>query len=198
MSLQKIDTRNTIIILMIMVVASMRLLTYGLSLSYPYAMSNFTPFGAIALFGGVYFTDKWKAYITVLIALFLSDIPLNYFYTGKVVLFNSHSLWVYLVFAITVLIGSFIKKTTIVNIGLASLASVAIHWLVIDLPWLYGTMYPHTLSGYGQSLIAAIPFERNMICADIVFGAMLFGGFELAKSRYTFLRTGPTQPSLSR
>ena len=188
MTLQKINTRNTIIILMIFVVASMRLVTYQLSLSYPYAMSNFTPFGAIALFGGAYFTNKWKAYLAVFIALFLSDIPLNYFYTGKLVLFDSHSLWVYLIFGITVFIGSFIKKANVVNVGVASLLAVFIHWLIIDLPWLYGTMYPHTLAGYGQSLIAAIPFERNMICADVFFSAILFGGFELAKNRYTFLR----------
>ncbi len=61
--------------------------------------------------------------------------------------------------------------------------------LLTDLPWLYGTYYPHTLAGYGQSLVAAIPFEKNMLFGDIVFCAILFGGFELAKSKYTVLRT---------
>ena len=152
-------------------------------------MSNFTPFGAIALFGGAYFTDKWKAYIVVLIALFLSDIPINYLNTSKLSFFHLGSLWVYLIFGIMVFIGSRIKKANILNVGLASLVSVAAHWLIIDLPWLYGTLYPHTITGYGQSLVAAIPFERNMLCADVVFCAILFGGFELAKSKYTFLRS---------
>jgi hypothetical protein len=39
------------------------------------------------------------------------------------------------------------------------------------------------------SLVAAIPFEKNMILGDILFGAILFGGFELAKSKYTVLQT---------
>ena len=50
-------------------------------------------------------------------------------------------------------------------------------------------MYPHTLAGYGQSLVAAIPFEKNMILGDMLFGLILFGGFELAKRKYTVLRT---------
>jgi hypothetical protein len=57
------------------------------------------------------------------------------------------------------------------------------------MPWLYGNLYPHTLAGYGQSLVAAIPFEKNMLLGDAIFGLILFGGFELAKSKYTTLRT---------
>jgi hypothetical protein len=49
-------------------------------------------------------------------------------------------------------------------------------------------MYPN-INGYFQSLVAAIPFEKNMILGDLVFGLMLFGGFELAKTKYTVLRS---------
>jgi hypothetical protein len=189
MSLQKINTRSVVLVLMIVAAAAMRLVVYQLSLTYPYEMSNFTPFGAIALFGGAYFTDKWKAYLIVLIALFLSNIPINFFYTSKVIFFTVSSIPMYFIFALMVLIGTLIRKATVVNIGIFSLICVALHWLLSDLPWLYGTMYPHTLSGYGQSLVAAIPFERNMIIADIVFCTILFGGFELAKNRYAILRS---------
>jgi len=185
MSLQKINTRTIVLILMIVGAAAMRLVSY----KFPYLLSNFTPVGAIALFGGAYFTDKWKAYVVVLITLFASDILINYLYTSKWVLWYGGSFWVYLTFAIMVFIGSLIKKATVVNVGIASLISIAIHWLIIDLPWMYGTLYPHSLNGYGQSLVAAIPFERNMLLGDILFCAILFGGFELAKSKYTALRS---------
>jgi len=183
MTLQKVNTRNTVLILMIVAAGAFRLVSY----KYPYVLSNFTPVGAIALFGGAYFTDKWKAYLVPLLTLFLSDIALNYLYTSKLV-FYSDSLWMYLCFAIMVFIGSLIKKATIVSVALAALVSVAIHWLITDLPWLYGNLYPHTLAGYGQSLIAAIPFEKNMLFGDALFGLILFGGFELAKSKYSTLR----------
>jgi hypothetical protein len=185
MTLQKINTRNTVLILVIVLAAAFRLLSY----KYPYVLSNFTPVGAIALFGGAYFTDKWKAYVVPLLALFLSDIALNYLYSSKWVLWNSDSFWVYLSFAIIVFVGSLIKKANVLNVFLASLVAVAIHWLITDLPWLNGNLYPHTLAGYLQSLAAAIPFERNMLLGDIVFCAVLFGGFEFAKSKYSTLRS---------
>lgn len=185
MTLQKINTRNTVLILMIIVATLFRLVSY----KYPYVLSNFTPVGAIALFGGAYFTDKWKAYLVPLLALFTSDILINYLYTSKWVFWYSGSIWVYLCFAIMVFIGSLIKKATFVSVLLASIISVIIHWLIMDLPWLYGTLYPHTLAGYGQSLLAAIPFEKNMLLGDALFGLILFGGFELAKSKYNTLRT---------
>jgi len=187
MSLQKINTRTIVLILMIVAAAAMRLVSY----KFPYILSNFTPVGAIALFGGAYFTDKWKAYLVVLLTLFASDILINYLYTSKWVLWYGGSFGVYLAFALMVLVGSFIKKANVANVGLASLVAVCIHWLVTDMPWINGTgsLYPHNLAGYGQSLVAAIPFERNMVLGDIVFCAILFGGFELAQRKYTFLRS---------
>jgi len=184
MTLQKVNTRNTVLVSMIVAAAAFRFVSY----KYPYVLSNFTPVGAIALFGGAYFTDKWKACLVPLITLFLSDMLLNFLYTSKVV-FYSESLWMYLCFAIIVFIGSLIKKATVVSVLLASIVSVVIHWLFIDMPWLYGNLYPHTLAGYGQSLVAAIPFEKNMLFGDLLFGLILFGGFEFAKNKYNVLRT---------
>ena len=183
MSSQKIHTRSIVLILMIVAATAMRFVSY----KYP-ALSNFTPVGAIALFGGVYFSDKWKAYLVPLLAIFVSDIFINYLYTAKWVLYYSGSVWMYICFAIMVFIGTLVEKVNVLNVAVASLAGVAIHWLIMDLPFLYGTMYPHTIAGYGQSLINAIPFERNMILGDVLFGAILFGGFELAKSKYTVLQ----------
>jgi hypothetical protein len=187
MTLQKINSRNTVLVLMIVAAAAFRLVSY----KYPYVLSNFTPVGAIALFGGAYFTDKWKAYLVPLLALFASDIVLNYLYSFKWVLWDTGSFWVYLSFAVIVLVGSLIRKANVLNVFLASIVAVAIHWLITDLPWVNGgNLYPHTFAGYLQSLAAAIPFERNMLLGDVVFCAILFGGFEFAKSKYAFLRSG--------
>jgi hypothetical protein len=183
MTLQKINTRNTVLVLMIVAAAAFRLLSY----KFPYVLSNFTPVGAIALFGGAYFTDKWKAYLVPLLALFASDIVLNYFYSSKWTLLDSSSIMVYICFALIVFVGSLIKKANVLNVFAASLVAVVLHWLLTDLP--FGNLYPHTFAGYMQSLVAAIPFEKNMLYGDIVFSAILFGGFELAKNKYTVLRT---------
>lgn len=183
MTLQKINTRNTVLVLMIIAAAAFRFVSY----KFPYVLSNFTPVGAIALFGGAYFTDKWKAYLVPLLTLFASDLLLNRLYSGNWEIFNSSSIMVYICFALIVFLGTLIKKANVLNVFAASLAAVVLHWLLTDLP--FGSLYPHNLSGYMESLAAAIPFERNMLFGDIVFCAVLFGGFELAKSKYTFLRT---------
>ena len=186
MTLQKINTRNTVLVLMIVAAAAFRLLSY----KYPYGLSNFTPVGAVAIFGGTYFTDKWKAYLVPLGALFVSDLILNYLYSQRLIVDYSATIWVYLSFAIMVFIGTRIKKVNVLTVAGASLLSVVIFWLLTDFPWLYGGgLYPHTILGYEHSLIAAIPFQRNMLFGDAAFGLLLFGGFELAKRKYTVLRT---------
>ncbi|WP_255486817.1 DUF6580 family putative transport protein [Mucilaginibacter sp. SP1R1] len=174
-------TRNIVLILMIVVAAVFRLLAFKYK-----DLSNFNPVGAIAIFGGVYFADKWKSYVTVLLALFGTDIIINYLYFSKLTLWYSGAEWTYLAFILMILVGSLIKKVNVLNVVLASVASVLIHWLLTDLP---GTLYPHTLAGYGTSLVNAIPFEKNMVYGNLLFGFILFGGFELAKTKYTFLNT---------
>src|ERR1700761_729923 len=112
MTLQKVNTRNTVLVLMIVAAAAFRFLSY----KYPYVLSNFTPVGAIALFGGAYFTDKWKAYLVPLVALFLSDIALNYLYSSKLMLWYDGTFGVYLSFALIVFVGSLIKKASVLNV----------------------------------------------------------------------------------
>src|SRR5580704_6392209 len=125
MSLQKINTRTIVLILLIVAAGAERLINY----KFPYILSNFTIVGAMAIFGGAYFTDKWKAYLAVLLTLFASDVLINYLYTSKWVLWYGGSFWVYLTFVIMVFIGSLIKKANVANVAVASLVSICIHWL---------------------------------------------------------------------
>jgi hypothetical protein len=145
----------------------------------------------MALFGGAYFSDKWKAYLVPLLTLFVSDIALDYIYFHKFMFFYDGALVVYLVFAMMVFIGSYIKKVNVSNVLAASVVSVLVHWIVTDNPWIHADLllYPKNLFGYGQALIAAIPYEKNMLLGNLIYGAILFGGFELAKSKFAVLRT---------
>jgi len=182
MSKQNINTRNIVLVLIIVFITVMRLLTFKYQ-----SWSNFTPVGAIAIFSGLYFSEKWKAYAMILVTFFLSDVIINHYYTAHWSLWSNYTFWNCLCFAIVVFIGSFIKKINIATGLLIILAPVLIHWLVMDLPWI--SFYPNTLAGYGESLTKAIPFEMKMFYGDIVFGFILFGGFELAQNKYTVLRS---------
>jgi hypothetical protein len=186
MSLKKIDTRTIVLVLLIIAATAMRFVSY----KFQGVLSNFTPVGAIAMFGGVYFTDKWKAYVVVLISLVLSDMLINNLYSGQFVTSASDTFWNCICFSIIIFIGSLIKKINLAT-GLAIILSpVLVHWLIMDMPWINNAqgLYPKTLTGYGAALVAAIPFEKNMLLGDILFGFGLFGAFELAKSKYTALR----------
>src|ERR1035437_538957 len=75
---KKINPRFVLILLMIIATGSLRLLTVKTG----GAFFNFTPIGAMALFGGVYFTQRWKAIVFPLLTLFLSDLVIQRFFYG--------------------------------------------------------------------------------------------------------------------
>ena len=186
MSSQKIVTRNLVLILLIIAATAMRFVSY----KFQGVLSNFTPVGAIAMFGGVYFADKWKAYVVVLLSLVLSDAIINNLYTSQFVTSYSDTFWNCVCFSLIIFVGSLIRKINIGTSLIILFAPVLIHWLIMDMPWINDAqgLYPKTIAGYGAALIAAIPFEKNMLLGDIAFGFILFGGFELAKTKYAILR----------
>lgn len=184
MSLQKTNTRNAVLMLMIIAATAMRFVSY----KFP-VLSNFSAIGAIAIFGGVYFTDKWKAYVVVLLTMICSDAIVNYLSASKLS-WTGDTFWNCICFALVIFIGSLIKKINWANGLVILFAPVLIHWLIMDMPWINdaGGLFPKTINGYLAALSAAVPFEKNMLLGDILFGALLFGSFELAKRRYTALR----------
>lgn len=186
MLLQKSNTRTVVLILMILAATAMRLVSYEFKF-----LSNFTPVGAIAIFGGVYFEDKWKACLVVLLTFILSDLLINHLYNAGYPPVSGDTFWNCICFVIAVLIGAAIKKVNFATGVIVLLAPVTVHWLIMDMPWINdaGGLYPKTLAGYGASLIAALPFEKNMLFGDALFGLLLFAGFELAQTKFIKLRT---------
>ena len=183
MSLKNLNTKNWILFFLILAAAATRFIPLNGDATW----FNFTPVGAIALFGGTYFNNRLKAYLVPLSILFISDIFINHAYTGTWTLFYGGFPTVYLCFAIMVFIGSLVKKVNVGSVFLASVAGVFIHWILSDIePWLAGTMYSKDINGYFQALVAAIPFERNLLFGNIIFSALLYGSFELAKSKLSF------------
>lgn len=189
MSLQKFNPRFVVLLLLMIVAAAMRI-PNAASLS---PLSNFTPIGAMALFGGAYFQKNWKAYAFPLLTLLASDIVINtVVHQGKFGIMYSGWYWTYAAFALMVLTGKIVlKKITVKNIVIASLATVFIHWIVTSPACilLEGSMYPKTWAGYYTSLIAAIPYERNFIIGTLLYSGVLFGLFEWMKQRYSALQT---------
>ena len=184
---QKFNPRILVLIGFMIAVAVLRIVlnpTSGFAF-----LSNFTPIGAMALFGGAYFKSN-KAFLFPLLTLWLSDILLSRFvYNNEWQLFYGGFYWVYGAFILMVITGKILlKKVSVTNILVSALVITFIHWIVSDLGvWMSGTMYPKTMAGYWACLTAAIPFERNFLAGALLYSAIMFGAFEWMKSKYPSL-----------
>jgi hypothetical protein len=171
--------RLAAILTAILVAAAMRLLPHP---------PNFSPIGAMALFGGAYFGRRALAFAAPLGALLLSD---------AVIGFHSGMLYVYGSVALVVLIGwAVAKRITPLGIAAAAVASSALFFIVTNFGvWLKGLYYPQTLSGLAECYLAAIPFFQNTLAGDLFFSALLFGGFALLERRIPLLRARQLRPA---
>ena len=131
---------------------------------------NVTPITAVALFSGVYFTNKKYAFIIPLTAMLLSDMVLG---------FSSISLFVYAAFILVGFIGIASKKMTVKTILLSSISFFVITNFGV---WLLA--YPKSLNGLLECYTLAIPFFRNSLIGDFVFSGILYYGFEFVSKKY--------------
>jgi hypothetical protein len=144
---------------------------------------NVSPVAAMALFGGVYFTDRRLAFVLPFAALLLSDLLIG---------LHDTMLFVYAGFALTVLVGIYIRsKLSVTRIAMATVFSSLLFFALTNLGvWLTSGMYPATASGLTQAYVAGIPFLQNSLLGNLAFTALMFGGFALLQQRYPVLRQG--------
>lgn len=191
MSNVKISPRNTVLLLIIVFTAIVRL-TGAINMEYnPFVV--FTPIGAMALFGGSYFRGNIKPFLLPLVALLASDVVLSFtaYSSFRVGLLYPGWFWVYLAFGLMTMAGKIlIKRVTIRSVGLATLVTVMIHWLVSDIGGCLAEVNTAgVLSTYRQRLISALPYELNFLAATSIYSAILFGTFEWMQRRNPSLRT---------
>ncbi|HRI80343.1 MAG TPA: hypothetical protein PLR06_12490 [Cyclobacteriaceae bacterium] len=191
MATHSLQPRTTTLIIMILAAAGFRLIQSSNVFSI---LSNVTPVGAIALFGGCYFKENWKAFLVPLTALALSDLVLNLvFYFDYWTFYFSGVIWIYGSFALMVVMGRYIKRVTALRVVLSGIAAALVHYIITDFGvWVEGILYPRTMSGLMQCYYAAIPYLRNMLVGNLVFCAVLFGAFEWMQRKYPALRIQPS------
>ncbi len=179
----KLKENTALIVIMILIAAMTRLIPH-----YP----NFTAVGAVALFGGAYLSKR-MAFIVPLLALFVSDLLLNNlvyanmfpeFYSGFTI-FSAQSLPVYGAFIVVIVIGMIlIKKVNLKSVlGSAVLASGVFFLITNFAVWAGSLIYPKNIEGLIACYTAAVPFFWNTLFGNVLFAAILFGGYEWARSR---------------
>jgi uncharacterized protein DUF6580 len=143
---------------------------------------NFTPIGALALFGGAYFASKRQALIVPLLSLMIGDAI-----TG----FHKLIPFVYTSFLVSVAIGFWLRrKRSATRMGAATLAGAIQFFLVTNFAvWVTSIgSYPKTAAGLAACYIAGIPFFWNTLAGDAFYAAVLFGGMALAERKFPALR----------
>ncbi len=193
---QTFNPRVLTLLCFILAIALIRIL----NVAQPSPVSNFTPIGAMGLFGGAYFSSRWKAFTFPLLALLVSDLVINaVVYRGQYGLIYDGWYWVYSIFALIVVYGKvLLNKINIKNLLLASVVAALSHWVLSDFSvWLAGGTDLRTglplsrdWSGLVQSLAQGFPFMRNFLAGTIAYSAILFGGFELLQRRFPQLALG--------
>ncbi|MBP6410125.1 MAG: hypothetical protein KA313_03430 [Pseudarcicella sp.] len=154
-------------------------------------LQHFSPLGAMALFGGAYFSNKPKVYFFTLGTLLISDFVMNkVVYGGKYGFFYDRWYMTYIIFAAIVFLGNiYLKNISTSKIVIATILTPVFHWLVSDFfVWYFGginilTQQPlsKNWAGLSQCFAQGFPFMQNFMIGTIVFSTIMFGGYEYFK-----------------
>lgn len=142
---------------------------------------NFSPIAALALFAGFSFRDRLSAFVFPLLALFISDMILGF-----------HDLmWAtYLGFALIAGLGQLLRGTSGASFkALGAVSGTLIFFVLTNFAvWAQGMMYEKSMTGLVACYVAALPFLGNAFAGDLIFTAVLFGGWAFAEKSLPSLR----------
>lgn len=142
---------------------------------------NFSPVGAMALFGGARFRNRWNAFLFPLVALILSDAILGFY----------PDVWVsYGAFCGIVWLGTLIQNSkNPLWIALAMLGGSVGFFIITNFGvWALQSIYPKTGAGLQACYVAALPFFQNTLEGDLVYTGILFGSYALAAHQFPVLQ----------
>jgi hypothetical protein len=171
--------RGAVIVIMIVLAATLRIVPH------PW---NLAPIGAIALFSGSMFRNRWIAFLLPLASLFVGDV-----FVG----FHKLMLIVYASFAVSVAIGGWLgDNRTVTRIGGAVFLGALQFFVVTNFAmWALGGFYPKTAQGLANCFAAGVPFFWNTLAGDALYSGILFGGFALAEKLLPALHIPAEQPN---
>ncbi len=150
---------------------------------------NFTALGALALFSGAMYNNRFIALSIPLAVLFITDLVLNNLilkgiYTSFILL-TPGAIYLYgsllLIAAIGILTNANSPKSIL---GSGILASVLFFLISNFGVWASGTMYPPTFEGLLASYTMAIPFFAPTAASQLVYSAVLFGGYAILSPKF--------------
>lgn len=180
--------RLVVLVAMILAAAASRLIPHP---------PNFTPIGAMALFGGACFASKRVAFLVPLAAMLVSDLAIGLLRGDLSLGFHRLIPVVYGSFALIVCLGFLLRRRrSLVPVAGAALASSVLFFVLTNFGvWALGSWYPKTWDGLVACYVAAIPFFHNTFLGDVGYVSVLFGGLALAEKGWPVLREREFAPA---
>src|SRR5437868_2590139 len=163
-----------IAIFMILAAAISRLVLYP---------NNFSPIIGMALFSGAVIKDKKLAFAMPLLAMFLSDLFFEFFKVDRG-FYGWTQVCNYGIYALITWLGFYLKKVNVITVAAFSItSSVGFYFLSNTFSYFQDLStyhnYARYLSGYYDCMYAGLPFLQKGLPTDLVFSAILFGGYVL-------------------
>ncbi|MEO8117141.1 MAG: DUF6580 family putative transport protein [Bacteroidota bacterium] len=165
------QTRSTIFFL-IFVIAITTIVKFICAPSI--ALSGFSTIIAMSLFAGLKIKDIKVSFLFPLLALFISDVLIQVFYTAgwfPFAGFYSGQLINYILLLVLVLIGIALRKAKTPGIVLSIIAGPLVYFFLSNFQVWVGqpTLFSRDISGLGAAYMLGIPFLKNSFLSTIVF-----------------------------
>lgn len=151
-----------------------------LTFSHPY---NLIPIFSVLLFFGA--CRPMREFALAVLGLIGVDILITTQHYGYRLSADQAITWMWYLIAIS--LGAFVLSETISlrrTVGTSLLAAISFFVVSNFSVWLGWSMYPQTLSGLAACYVAAIPFFRNSIVAELLCSVLLFS---LARNSQTWI-----------
>src|SRR5882762_11298670 len=134
---------------------------------------NFTPVAAALLYFGARGSRRQLWVPFALLAA--SDVLLNKFVYAYPFGWDQLVVWAW--YGAILLLGTQLRENSgWLRVAGAALASSVSFFVVSNFAvWVFGTMYPRTLSGLMTCYAAGLPFFRRGLAGDMLFTAVMFG-----------------------
>jgi hypothetical protein len=152
--------------------AALTLVGFGVVMRLLPHPDNLAPVGAIALFGGAVLPRKYGWWLPLAV-MAVSDYVIG-FYAGLV--FNWGAL------LLAAFYGMLLRHSSNwFRMSVGALVGGLIFFAVSNFGvWLQGGLYPHTWDGLARCYVMALPFLKNTLLGNLLYGVVLFGVYALA------------------
>ena len=138
---------------------------------------NATSLVTMSLFTGQQLSRR-ISFIVLLVSLLLSDLLLHFLIGYPI--FGAWTFFSYSAFTVIVWLGRKLPKGFSTHLFFYITGSSLAFWLWTNFgTFIFSSLYTHTLNGFFECYIAALPFLRNQLLGDLGWSLVIFGGYEL-------------------